>query len=136
MEELTKMSNSELMLDIAMSQYNKSFIENRKKRSDKLKSNIIINHVSNYYNISIDSLKSKSRKTINVEARKVIYYLLRKHTLISLKEIGDYFGGRDHTTVIHSCESAKDLMKVYSEFETKVSELETKILEKINTCYR
>lgn len=46
-----------------------------------------------------------SRRVEAVRARKYIFFLSRKYTILSLKEIGEYFGGRDHTTVIHNIQN-------------------------------
>ena len=45
----------------------------------------------------------------------------------SLKTIGEHFGGRDHTTVIHSCQTVKDLMDTDSSFKESVVELQQKV---------
>ena len=52
--------------------------------------------------LKLAEMKSKSRKSTTVRARNVAIYLARQLTKASLKEIGKYFGGRDHTTIAHS----------------------------------
>jgi len=62
----------------------------------------IIETISNYYNLKLADLLSKRRhKSISLP-RQIGMYLARKHTRFSLEEIGGYFGGRDHTTVMHA----------------------------------
>ena len=67
--------------------------------------------VANYYNLSIQELKSQ-RRTRNVAyPRQIAMYLSRKLTDMSLPKIGDEFGGRDHTTVIHAYEKISAALK-------------------------
>jgi len=54
-------------------------------------------------------------------------FLAKKLTNQSLKAIGERFGGRDHSTVIYSCNTVQDLMDTDNEFKTSVLELEKKI---------
>lgn len=60
--------------------------------------------VSSYYNQTVDSLSAKTRKHEVVLARQMCMYLAKQLTQMSLKSIGMHFGGRDHTTVLHSCQ--------------------------------
>lgn len=67
--------------------------------------------VANYYNLSIQELKSQ-RRTRNVSfPRQIAMYLSRKMTDMSLPKIGDEFGGRDHTTVIHAYDKISNALK-------------------------
>ncbi|NCC78581.1 MAG: chromosomal replication initiator protein DnaA [Clostridia bacterium] len=67
--------------------------------------------VANYYNLSIQELKSQ-RRTRNISyPRQIAMYLSRKLTDMSLPKIGDEFGGRDHTTVIHAYEKISAALK-------------------------
>lgn len=65
--------------------------------------NRIIEAVSTYYNISTDELLGESRRREVVRPRQVAMYLLRSENQFSFPTIGKYFGGRDHTTAMHSC---------------------------------
>jgi len=60
--------------------------------------------VSNYYHISLEEMKGKRRDKHIVFPRQVAMFLIREETASSLPAIGHYFGGRDHTTVLHSYE--------------------------------
>ncbi len=77
--------------------------------------------VGTYYNIKPDVMISKSRKQDIAMARQMAIYITRKHTNLSLKEIGVEFGGRDHSTVLHSCQAIQNYIdtdrKVQEEFE-------------------
>ena len=62
----------------------------------------IIDAVTKYYDIKLSDLMSKRRHKSIALPRQVCMWLARKHTRFSLEEIGGYFGGRDHTTVMHA----------------------------------
>ncbi|QOV90085.1 chromosomal replication initiator protein DnaA [Humisphaera borealis] len=62
----------------------------------------ILDAVTKYYNVRLSDLQSKRRHKSIAFPRQVCMYLARRHTRFSLEEIGGYFGGRDHTTVMHA----------------------------------
>jgi len=62
----------------------------------------IIDAVTAFYNVKLQDLQSRRRHKSVTEPRQVCMWLARKNTRFSLEEIGGYFGGRDHTTVMHS----------------------------------
>ncbi len=62
----------------------------------------IIDAVTKYYDIKLSDLMSKRRHKSIALPRQVCMWLARKYTRYSLEEIGGYFGGRDHTTVLHA----------------------------------
>ncbi len=61
----------------------------------------IFEAVTKYYSVRLNDLQSKKRHKSIAFPRQVCMYLARRHTRFSLEEIGGYFGGRDHTTVLH-----------------------------------
>lgn len=69
-----------------------------------INSNTIQEAVSRYFHLKTDDLKSKRRSRDVSFPRQIAMYLCRDLTDMSLPKIGDEFGGRDHTTVIHACE--------------------------------
>ena len=81
--------------------------------------------VAQFFNVSPEDLKSKSRKQSIVLPRQMAIYFARKHTDFSLNDIGDAFGGKDHTTVIHA------VQKIDREKETKLKTVVNKLEEKI-----
>ena len=62
-----------------------------------------------YYNIKLSDLMSKRRSRSVARPRQMAMFLAKELTNFSLPEIGDSFGGRDHTTVIHACKKIKEL---------------------------
>ena len=58
--------------------------------------------VTKYYNVKPSDLQGKKRHKSIAFPRQVCMFLARRHTRFSLEEIGGYFGGRDHTTVLHA----------------------------------
>jgi chromosomal replication initiator protein len=67
-------------------------------------------HTARHFAIPMTELRSASRRRGVVVARDVAMYLARQLTSQSLKQIGHYFGGRDHTTVLHGCRKTESLM--------------------------
>ncbi|WP_413176173.1 chromosomal replication initiator protein DnaA [Anabaena azotica] len=70
---------------------------------------VILNVVADFFKLSIEDLKSNSRKREISWARQIAMYLMRQYTGLSLPRIGEEFGGKDHTTVMYSCEKITQL---------------------------
>ncbi|MEO1219198.1 MAG: chromosomal replication initiator protein DnaA [Bacteroidota bacterium] len=87
--------------------------------------------VSEHYQISLERLKSKSRKKEIVMARHVAMYLAKKYTNHSLKSIGYYCGGRDHSTVIHALQTINDMLTTQPQFKASLEELKNKVKRKL-----
>jgi len=67
----------------------------------------ILNLVARQYNVRLSDLQGKRRTKSIAFPRQVCMYLAREMTPLSLEQIGGYFGGRDHTTVIHAHRSIR-----------------------------
>ena len=80
-----------------------------------------------YFNISEDLVRAKTRKREVVQARQVAMYFSKQLTQHSLKTIGLHFGGRDHSTVIHSCQSVENQMETDPKFKEMLDEIGHKI---------
>jgi chromosomal replication initiator protein len=72
---------------------------------------VILNVVADFFNLPIEDLKGNSRKREISWARQIGMYLMRQNTGLSLPRIGEEFGGKDHTTVMYSCEKIAQLQE-------------------------
>ena len=89
----------------------KNFIKNSVKPKRVVAVKDVVKIVSDFYNIKEDSIYEKTRHKEVIRPRQIIMYLLREDFSISYPSIGQKLGGRDHTTVIHSCEKIKNDLK-------------------------
>ena len=80
--------------------------------------------VSDYFKISIEDLKSKKRNADIAFPRQIAMYLCRKHTDESFPKIGMEFGGKDHSTVMHSCEKIEQEIKNNKRLAEEIDKLE------------
>jgi len=83
--------------------------------------------VCEFFDIPEDLLRAKTRKQEVVNARQVAMYLSKELTNSSLKTIGLHFGGRDHSTVIHSCQSIQDRLRSDSAFKQTIDQLRRRV---------
>ena len=101
----SSLTNREITVDLA-SEALKDIIS--KKQGKNITINLIQDIVSSYFNLRIEDLKSQRRTRNIAYPRQIAMYLSRKLTDMSLPKIGEEFGGRDHTTVIHAYEKISD----------------------------
>lgn len=87
----------------------------------------VVEAVTRYYNVKLADLQSRRRFKSITEPRQICMFLAKKHTRFSLAEIGGYFGGRDHTTVIHSCEVVDNRLKTEAGFPAQIDHLNVEI---------
>ena len=71
----------------------------------------VISVVANAFGVSVDQMVGHSRSRDITLPRHIAMYLLRQEVSVSLPQIGQQFGGRDHTTVMHACEKVADLIE-------------------------
>jgi chromosomal replication initiator protein len=88
----------------------------------------IIDAIIAYYDIKLTDLLSRRRHRSIALPRQVGMYLARRHTRYSLEEIGSYFGGRDHTTVLHAIKAIKNRRTEDAGIDHDVNRLEEQIL--------
>jgi chromosomal replication initiator protein len=102
-------------------------VKNLIKNSAKPKKNIsvkdVIKLITDFYNITEESIFDKTRKKEVVKPRQVIMYILREDFSVSFPSIGEKMGGRDHTTVIHSCEKIKEELKTNPVLMSEISQI-------------
>jgi chromosomal replication initiator protein len=80
-----------------------------------------------HFSLRLSDLRSPVRRRALVVARGVAVYLARRLTQESLQEIGRYFGGRDHTTVLHSCQKTTELLATDRAVREAVEQLQEKL---------
>jgi chromosomal replication initiator protein len=88
---------------------------------------VIIAQTAAYFGLSIDDLCGPSRSRVLVTARQIAMYLCRELTDLSLPKIGQQFGGRDHTTVMHADRRIRQLMAERRSVYNQVRELTNRI---------
>ncbi len=84
----------------------------------------ILEKVCGHYGVNQQSVFSKSRKRDYVLVRQVSMYLAQKYTKMPASRIGQLIGGRDHSTVIHSCSTIEQRLKVDKSFSAELSSIE------------
>ena len=87
----------------------------------------IMGQTASYFGLSIDDLCGTSRSRVLVTARQIAMYLCRELTDLSLPKIGQQFGGRDHTTVMHAERKIRSLMAERRSIFNQVTELTNRI---------
>ena len=89
----------------------------------EIKPTDIITQVAKYFRLTFDDLVGSSRTKNIANARQIAMYLTREMTSMSLFDIGQVFGGRDHTTVLHACRRISDEMAQKRDIYNNVMEL-------------
>ena len=88
---------------------------------------VIQKTVAEYYDLDVDKLASPTRRRHVVLARQISMFLVKEYTDKSLKSIGRLFGGRDHTTVLYSIRTVKDLIETNEEIKKDLADLERRL---------
>jgi chromosomal replication initiator protein len=83
--------------------------------------------VSDYFKIDLEQLKSKRKTAELVRARQIAMYLCREYTSNSLKSIGEEFGGRDHSTVIHAITTIENNLELDFNLKSAIENIKTSI---------
>ncbi|MFZ1800263.1 MAG: chromosomal replication initiator protein DnaA [Chitinophagaceae bacterium] len=119
----SSLNKREIDLDLA-----KKVLRNFVRTSSKeITIDTIQKMVCEFFDVPYERLLHKTRKREIVQARQISMFLAKGFTKNSLKTIGEHFGGRDHTTVIHSCQTVKNLMDTDTLFKENVLELTQKV---------
>lgn len=84
----------------------------------------IMEKVCNHFNVTTSAVNSRSRKQDIVIARQVSMYLAQKFTKMPASRIGKLVGGRDHSTVLHSCSQIEKRLKVDKGFTAELTSIE------------
>ena len=84
----------------------------------------ILEKVCKHYGVSQQNVFSKSRKRDYVQVRQISMYLAQKYTKMPASRIGQLIGGRDHSTVLHSCSAVEQRLKVDKAFAEELNSIE------------
>ncbi|MFH1421393.1 MAG: chromosomal replication initiator protein DnaA [Planctomycetota bacterium] len=105
---VSSLTDSPVSIELAQEALKDNFIQKPKI----IKLSNIIEAVANRFNVKETDICGKRRLKSIVIPRQICMFLARKYTSLSLEEIGTYFGGRDHSTVLHSIEKVKNNIEV------------------------
>ncbi|MFH1244998.1 MAG: chromosomal replication initiator protein DnaA [Candidatus Omnitrophota bacterium] len=98
----SSLGNQKITIDFAHSVLKDMLSEDKKISIEDIQKRVVA-----YFNLRILDMKAKKRSQAIVYPRQIAMFLSRSLTDFSLPEIGEYFGGRDHTTVLHACEKVR-----------------------------
>src|SRR3989344_1440325 len=101
----------------------KNLIKNPSRPKKLVSVKEVIKKVADFYGIEEVSIYEKTRRKEVVKPRQLIMYILREDFHVSYPAIGQKLGGRDHTTVIHSCEKVRREIKENKELDDEVSQI-------------
>ena len=93
----------------------------------EITANIIMAQTAAYFSLTMDDLCGTSRSHVLVNARQIAMYLCRELTELSLPKIGQTFGGRDHTTVMHADRKVRQMMAERRSIYNQITELTNRI---------
>lgn len=122
----SSLTNRPITVELA-SEALKDIISNKQNKNVTI--DVIQDVVAGYFNLRVEDLKSQ-RRTRNVAyPRQIAMYLSRKLTDMSLPKIGEEFGGRDHTTVIHAYEKISDILNTDESLQHTVNDITKKLTQ-------
>ena len=101
----------------------RTIIKNSSRPRKTLAITDVVEKVARYFDIDQASIYEKTRRKEVVKPRQIIMYILREDFQVSYPAIGKKLGGRDHTTVIHSCEKIKAELKSDTELEEEITQV-------------
>ncbi|MBT6160926.1 MAG: chromosomal replication initiator protein DnaA [Flavobacteriaceae bacterium] len=113
----------DITLDLAQEVVQK-FVKNTKR---EVSIDYIQKVVSEYFQMDVETLQSKTRKRHIVQARQLAMYFAKKFTKASLASIGNQIGKRDHATVLHACKTVDNLGYTDKQFRKYVEDLSQKL---------
>ncbi len=120
----SSLTNSEINIDLAKEALKEIITSSG---PIKVTSSLIKEIIANSYNVTIEDLSSPKRMRIISYPRQIAMYLCRELTNLSLPKIGQEFGGRDHTTVIHAYDKISNEIKESEDFKNTITNLKNKI---------
>lgn len=121
----SSLTNAKMDLDLASEALKDLLNDNKPK---PITATLIQEVVSNYYGLKLEDFMSKKRTKNIAFTRQVAMYLCRELTDLSLPKIGEEFGGRDHSTVIHAYNKINDTVKSNPEMHRTIDDIKKKII--------
>ncbi|MEN1783898.1 MAG: chromosomal replication initiator protein DnaA [Bacteroidota bacterium] len=115
-------TRKEVTLELAQ-QIVEKFVKNTKR---EVSIDYIQKIVSDYFDMDVDTLQSKTRKRHIVQARQLAMFFAKKFTKASLASIGSQIGKRDHATVLHACKTVENLAETDKQFRKYKEDLDKK----------
>tara|TARA_R110000868_G_scaffold4211_16_gene26823 strand:+ start:13403 stop:14827 length:1425 start_codon:yes stop_codon:yes gene_type:complete len=115
-------NKKEVTLDLAQ-QVVEKFVKNTKR---EVSIDYIQKVVSDYFEMDVATLQSKTRKRHIVQARQLAMFFAKKFTKASLASIGSQIGKRDHATVLHACKTVDNLAETDKQFRKYIDDLSKK----------
>lgn len=116
-------NKKEITLDLAKTVVDK-FVKNVKR---EISIDFIQKVVSEYFQLDVNTLQSKTRKRDIVQARQLAMFFAKKFTKASLASIGSQIGDRDHATVLHACKTVDNLLTTDKQFRKYVDDINKKL---------
>lgn len=102
--------------------------ENNQSAPGRVDGRVILDAVCEFYNLPIKTIKGEKRDRPIALPRQILMYLLKQNTQMTLIEIADFLGGRDHTTVMHGIRKIEALEKIDPRIKNDLSSLTHKFL--------
>lgn len=117
---------------LAMTVENIAPVLNPQTASVEATPDAVIAVVAEAFDVSVEDLKGNSRRREISQARQIGMYLIRQHTGLSLPKVGEVFGGKDHTTVLYSCDKIAQLRNT----DPNLSQTLRQLSDRINVASR
>jgi chromosomal replication initiator protein len=118
------LTNQHITLDLAK----KVLLDQTENKRDGVLLDTIIKIVAKHYTVSLNDIRSKKRHHDIAVVRQVAFYMMKKLSNCSLQAIGNYIGGRDHSTVIHAISKVESLRTSNAQFAQKLKIIEQEIM--------
>ncbi len=90
----------------------------------------IMDVVAEFYSLKLSDLQGKRRQKSVAQPRQICMYFGRRYTTLSLEEIGGYFGGRDHTTVMHGVRTIEERVRINGQLADQIRAIEERLLRR------
>ena len=121
-----KLVNQPITMELTMAAL-KDVLEKKAPRT--ITADIIMQTVCDFYNLRMEELTGSSRRREITVPRQIAMYLIREMTELSLPQIGTCFGGKDHSTVLHSCNTVANNMKSSADLNRQVNDIRQLVVD-------